>query len=369
MMESVEMTNKALQKVRRRRVPIRWILAILAGIVLIVPLIPYGLAAAGIQNPNPGADLWRDVRQRTEKPMLSSQAQGVDTSVLINAAGEDWRQFRMQRLVPIGAWILGITFSFIALFRIVRGKIAMEGGRSGKLVPRFSVNQRVVHWFAAILFVLLGLTGLVLLYGRFVLIPILGPEGFSVTAAACKEIHNLFGPIFPIAVVLILLLFVRGNTPNMIDLKWFLRAGGLFRGMPASSGYYNGGQKSWFWLTVLLGLTISVSGLILDFPVFGQSRSVMEWAHIAHGTVGVLFIAASLGHIYIGTIGMEGAVESMTQGYVDANWAKEHHDLWYREMEKADMVGVAPNALEEVKRHDDIDFRGFGAVRSNPKNE
>ena len=333
----------------------------LLGLVLLLPLIPYGLAATGIQVPNPGTDLWRDVRQREQPPQARSQAQGVESAVLISRTGETWRQFRMERLIPVGAWVLGGMTAIIALFYLIRGRIPLEGGRSGKLVPRFSVNQRLVHWFAAILFIILGVTGLILLYGRFVLIPLLGPEGFSATAAASKEVHNLFGPIFPLAIVLLMAMFLRGNGFNRVDLKWFLRAGGLLKGLPASSGYYNGGQKSWFWMAVLLGLALSVSGYILNFPVFGQGREVMGWAHVVHGIGGLLFIAASLGHIYIGTIGMEGAVEAMTEGYVDAHWAEEHHDLWYKEMEAAGMVGVEPNALEEVKRHDDVDFRGFGS--------
>ncbi|MBP2648465.1 MAG: formate dehydrogenase subunit gamma [Gemmatimonadetes bacterium] len=339
----------------------RYLLALLA-FVLIAPLVPYAAAYLGAGNvPNPGAGLWNEVRQRAGPADANTQARGVESAVLINQVGERWRQFRSEMLVPVGAWLLLGTLGFLALFWILRGRIPLEGGRSGQLVPRFSVNQRVVHWFAAILFVFLAVTGLVLLYGRFVLIPILGPEGFSATAAACKEGHNLFGPIFPFAVLAMIVLFLRGNGFNQIDLKWFFRAGGLLKGHPASSGYYNGGQKSWFWMVVLFGIAISISGLILDFGVFGQGREVMALAHVVHGGVAVVFIAASLGHIYIGTVGMEGAFESMSHGYVDANWAREHHDLWLAEMEAAGMVGVEPNALEEVKRHDNIDFKGFGS--------
>jgi len=348
---------------RRRRVAIRFFLASLL-LALFLPLIPYGIyyaEGAPSNVPNPGTGLWDAVRERGVKEPMTTQAEGVDAAQLINTGGEEWRQFRMQKLVPVGGWILAGMVGIILLFWIIRGKIPMEGGRSGKLVPRFSVNQRVAHWFAAILVVTLALTGLVLLYGRLVLIPLLGPEGFSATAAACKEIHNLFGPVFPVAIVAITILFGRGNFFNRVDFQWFLKAGGLLRGLPASSGYYNGGQKGWFWATIVFGLSLSVSGLILDFPVLGQGRPVMEWAHVAHGIAAILFIAAALGHIYIGTVGMEGAFESMTHGYVDANWAKEHHDLWFQEMEAVGMVGVEPNALEEVKRHDDVDFRGFGS--------
>jgi len=341
----------------RRAWRMTWLLLAFA---LLVPLVPYGLAATGVQLNNPGTDLWRAVRQRVQEP-TSTQVENIDGSVLINTWGEEWRNFRANLLVPGGAVLLLGTLALILLFYLYRGRIKIEGGRSGKLVPRFSVNQRVAHWFAASQFVILGVTGLVLLYGRYVLIPLLGPEGFSATAAACKAIHNLFGPIFPFALIGIIFLFGRGNWFRMLDFKWFMQAGGLFSHHIADSGYYNGGQKTWFWMTVLFGFLISASGLVLDFPVFGQGREVMAGAHLVHAVVALSFVAAALGHIYIGTLGMEGAAESMTQGYVDANWAKEHHNLWYEEMEKAGMVDVAPNALEEVKRHDVIDFKGFGS--------
>lgn len=344
---------------RRYRTALRASLVLLA-FVLIVPLIPYGLAETGVQLTNPGADLWRAVRQRVQEPM-TTRAEGTDAAVLINPYGEEWRLFRANKLVPIGGAVLLGTLGLIAAFYLIRGRIRIDGGRSGKLVPRFSVNQRVVHWFAASQFVILGVTGLVMLYGRYVLIPLLGPEGFSATAAACKAVHNLFGPVFPFAIVALILLFGRGNGFRWLDVKWFLKAGGLFGHTMADSGYYNGGQKTWFWMTLLFGLVISVSGLILNFPVFGQGRDLMALAHVSHAVIAVLFIAAAFGHIYIGTLGMEGAAESMTQGYVDANWAKEHHNLWYAQMERAGMVDVQPNALEEIKRHDDIDFKGFGS--------
>lgn len=344
----------------RRALRIVWVVLALA---LLLPLVPYAMAATGIQLTHPGADLWNAVRERVQAPM-STGVQNIEGAVLINSSGEDWRTFRADYLVPYGGYVLLGVLGFITAFFLYRGRIRIEGGRSGKLVPRFSVNQRVVHWFAASQFVILGLTGLVLLYGRYVLIPLLGPEGFSATAAACKEIHNLFGPIFPFAVIAIVFLFGRGNRFNWTDIKWFLKGGGLFGDQMADSGYYNGGQKAWFWMTVAFGLTISVSGLILDFPVFGQGRELMAGAHVIHTVFAVVFIAAAFAHIYIGTLGMEGAAESMTQGYVDANWAKEHHNLWYAEMERAGMVDVEPNALEEIKRHDDIDFKGFGSPGS-----
>ncbi len=325
------MTRKREARTRRGRVHIgRWLACLLA-VVLVVPLIPYTYTLAGRDNvPNPGADLWREVRQREAPGVGSTQIQGVDTGVLINARGEQWRRFRMETLVAVGGMVLGGALGLIALFYLVRGTIRVPGGRSGQRVPRFTEYDRILHWSTVFLFYFLAVTGLVLLYGRFVLIPLLGRDGFAMTASACKEGHNLFGPIFAVVLVLLVVRFVGSNLPKWVDVKWLLKGGGLFGGH-ASAGYFNGGEKIWFWLVTLFGLAICASGFILLFQNFDQRRPLMELSHVVHGSLAVLLIAGSFGHAYIGTLGMEGSLESMTRGSVDANWATAHHDLWMQE--------------------------------------
>jgi formate dehydrogenase subunit gamma len=306
----------------------RWLICLLA-VALVVPLIPYSFADKG-NVPNPGADLWREVRQREAPTVGSTQIQGVDSGVLINVRGEDWRRFRMETLVPVGGMVLGGILGLVALFYLVRGTIRVPGGRSGQRIQRFSEYDRLLHWSTVFLFYFLAITGLVLLYGRLVLIPLLGPEGFAITASACKEGHNLFGPLFLVVLVLLFFQFVRSNIPKWVDVKWLLKGGGLFGGH-ASAGYFNGGEKVWFWMVTLFGLAICATGFILLFQNFGQGRLLMELSHVVHASLALLLIAVSLGHAYIGTLGMEASLESMTTGFVDANWAAAHHDLWMEE--------------------------------------
>lgn len=310
-------------------------------VILILPLIPYAISALSegraqtahpIQVPNPGADLWRDVRQRNKPTEGVSQIRGVDNGILINQYGDQWRQFRMDILVPYGAYLIGGILAFIVLFFLFRGTLRLEEGRSGVRILRFTISERLIHWFTVSLFWLLALTGLILLYGRFVLIPLLGPEGFSITASACKEAHNLFGPMFLFAILLLFVAFFKNNFYAKGDMKWLTKGGGLIGGH-ASAGRFNAGEKIWFWLACILGIALSASGLVLDFALLGQGREIMEGAHVVHGVAAVIFIAVSFGHIYLGTLGMEGSLESMTTGYVDANWAKAHHDRWYEEMQ------------------------------------
>ena len=280
---------------------------------------------------NPAINLWNDVRQRNTAMEGTSQVNSVDSGILINTGGEDWRRFRMEMLMPYGAYFMAAIIIAILLFYFLHGKTRLPGGRTGELINRFSLNQRTAHWFAAGIFWLLGITGLILLYGRFVLIPLLGAEGFSITASACKEAHNLIGPLFLLAVLALFVLYIKDNFFNRGDLTWIAKGGGMFGGH-VSAGRFNAGEKTWFWLVMLFGFALCITGLILDFAVFGQGREIMALSHVIHGISAILLISVSFGHIYLGTAGVEGTLEGMTTGYVDASWAKSHHDQWYEEI-------------------------------------
>jgi len=239
----------------------------------------------------------------------------------------------MKLLTPLSALIYAAVIGAFVLYFLVRGRIRIDGNRSGDTMPRSTKAARYIHWFTAVIFVLLTLTGLILLYGRWVLIPVLGAEGFSATAIACKNIHNYIGPLFLVAVVLLFLVFVRDSLFNIkVDTKWFLKAGGYLGGSHPSSEKFNAGQKAWFWVAILGGLVLALSGLVLDFANYGQGRILMQDAHIIHSISSVLVIAFFFVHIYLASIGIEGALEGMTSGTVDTNWTKQHHDLWYEEM-------------------------------------
>ena len=182
----------------------------------------------------------------------------------------------------------------------------------------------------AILFIFLAITGLILLLGRSVILPLFGHEAFSVIASLCKEGHNLFGPLFLVAIVLFFLSFAVRNIPKAVDFIWLLKGGGLIGGH-ASAGYFNAGEKIWFWLLMAGGLLLCTTGLMLIFPNFEQGRDLMQLALVLHGIGALILIVVSFGHMYIGSIGMEGSLDAMTSGHVDANWVKHHHDLWYQE--------------------------------------
>ena len=324
-------------------------------LVLILPLMPYVFAVntdapspvAG-SVPNPGADLWRAVRQRDGVVAGSSQVKGVETGVLISPAGKAWLEFRKEKLIPNSAYIFAGIASALLLYFLLHGRIRIKAGRSGVRVPRYSRFERWVHWIMVVVFMTLALTGVILLYGRFVLIPLLGPEGFHVTAQISKWLHDIMGPIFILSlIVMTFTFFHEAMLRCKVDMIWFLRAGGYLGGKHPSSGKINAGQKSWYWAVVLGGIVLIGSGLVMYFPNFQQGRQIMQDANLIHGLAATFVIAFMFIHIYLASVGMEGSLECMTTGDCDENWAKEQHDLWYEEIKQEGRPGGQSNTGQQ----------------------
>jgi len=233
----------------------------------------------------------------------------------------------------------GAIVAVLLLTLLIRGRVKIEGGRSGLTVPRWSVLERVMHWYVAILFLFLMVTGLSLLYGRVVLIPLIGKDAFAAYAALCKTLHNYLGPFFGAGLVLMILVWMKMNLVNKLDLIWFAKGGGMLSKEHASAGRVNGGEKAWYWIMAITGLAAVATGLILDFPQFGQDRGQMQLAHLIHVGSSLIISAVFLGHWYLATIGTEGTLEAMTEGRVDEQWAKQHHDLWVEELREKGVTG------------------------------
>lgn len=273
------------------------------------------------------SDIWRQIRDGGAATPSSSSATGK----LIQVMGDDWRWLRREVLLKYTGWVLLGVICAIALFYLLRGRIMIRGGRAGTTIPRFTMSHRIAHWFLACTFILMAMSGLIILLGRPLLVPIIGKEANAVLTSAALQGHNLFGPVFILALVIVIFRFMKGNFFQWADFGWILRGGGLIGGH-ASSNHYNFGEKTWYWVVVLVGLMISATGMLLLFPwltdnlVFHQAATVLH----AVGAIGV--ICFSLGHMYVGSIGMEGSLDSMLRGEVDENWAREHHDLWYEEV-------------------------------------
>lgn len=277
------------------------------------------------------SDFWRDALDGVSGK-TQSNSPGADTLIMLE--GERWTDIRNQWISPGGAIALGGSLLVITLFYLLVGKVKLENPRTGKKMERWSRWDRTIHWYVAVLFIILGLTGLSILYAKWFLMPVLPTSVWAGLMIAAKNIHNYLGPLFALGVLAMIVKWLKHNFFNITDLKWFAKGGGLVGKGHPSAGYLNGGEKVWFWLVVLVGLTVVVSGLVLDFPNFGQTRETMQLFLIIHAVASLVLMAAAFGHIYIGTLGTEGAFEGMKTGYVDESWAKQHHDQWYDAVKK-----------------------------------
>lgn len=310
------------------------------------PALPAGSTAAPGWNVPPK---WADVEL---KPQFAS-VPGREMNVLVEDKGQWWREIRNGPVTFYGGILLLIAPSLLLVFFLVKGPIKLHGAPSGKLIERFNSAEMMVHWTMAISFVALALSGIILLFGKYILMPVFGAEAFSWVAQIMKGVHNFVGPLFMFSLIAFFVLFVKDNFFKSHDLNWLSKFGGMLSGEHVPSGRFNGGEKIWFWMAiVILGIIVSASGLILLFPNWDSTRELMAEANLVHGIIAILFMAASCAHIYLGSVGMQGAYKGMREGYVDETWAKEHHELWYNDV-KSGKVNAKPAGQAQPAAGDD----------------
>src|SRR5216683_1446115 len=259
--------------------------------------------------------------------------------VLIQPAGRVWDHFHEVTLYWLGAIVILGTLAALAAAYFVLGRLRISAGRSGRTVLRFKAFERFVHWLTAVSFVVLGISGLNITFGKHLLLPLIGNDAFSEFSQAAKYAHNFTSFPFVLGLVLIVAIFIKDNIPDKIDIEWFRQGGGFIKSKHAPARRFNAGEKLVFWGALGAGAAVSISGYLLLFPFYVTDIAGMQIAQVVHSVVAVLFVALILGHIYIGTLGMEGAFEAMGTGEVDVNWAREHHSLWMDEQ----MARTGPN--------------------------
>ena len=276
------------------------------------------------------------------------------SGVLVQSQGETWRLFRAGPLMTYGGWLFAVVIIILALHYATRGRIRVEGGLSGKLITRFNALERFTHWLTAGSFVVLGLTGLNVLYGRYVVLPVIGADAFAFITLWGKFLHNFMAFAFIAGLVLTLVMWVSKNFWDKYDIGWIVSSGGMFKeGVHPPARKFNTGQKFLFWSVIVAGGSVSYTGLGLLFPFqfapFELTFSIlnlvgfnlptdlelmqeMQLIQTWHAIVALLLTGLIVAHIYIGTLGMEGAVDAMWSGDVDENWARQHHAAWVAEI-------------------------------------
>ena len=310
------------------------------------------------QQPGNNAPVWREVRSGADN---YTSIPGRETGVLIqpqarfpgqdarSTAGEAWRNFRNGPITFYGGWVFVIAILAIGAFYFAKGPIRLHEPPTGRLIERFNSVERWAHWTVAISFCILALTGLNILFGKYVLLPILGYTLFAWLSTAAKLAHNFVAPVFIAGLVALIAVFIKDNVYQKGDFAWLASGWKMFtRGQHVPSWRFNMGEKMYFWIGVVgLCIALSVTGVVMLFPNFDQVRTTMQQMNVIHSVSGMVMMLFALGHIYVGTIGVEGAYRNMRDGVTDEAWAKEHHELWYNEVKsgKADAAsGAAPQA-------------------------
>jgi formate dehydrogenase subunit gamma len=266
--------------------------------------------------------------------------------VLMQPAGRTWDYFHEVLLHSAGAIVIVGTIALLALAYLIVGRIRIAEGRSGQKVLRFKAFERFSHWLTAVSFVILGLTGLNITFGKILLLPLVGPEIFSEFSQIAKYLHNFTSFAFVAGLVLITVIFFRDNLLARVDVEWVRQGGGFIKSKHAPAGRFNAGEKAVFWIALFAGIAVAASGYLLLFPFYVTNILGMQIAQVVHAVIAVLFVAVILAHIYIGTLGMEGAFEAMGRGEVDLNWAKEHHDLWLQDQLQKGSPSGSPSAAD-----------------------
>jgi formate dehydrogenase subunit gamma len=302
-------------------------------------------APVNAQLVNPTAESVKEEQLLNDMKRITGECSIPDQKActLEQPRGQDWRNVYQFWLRLLGGMAILGMIAIVVGFYLVRGTVRMAHGRTGRVMVRFSAFERTVHWVATVCFIVLALTGLNLTFGKALVLPVVGPEVFSALSSLGKRAHNYLSFPFTISVVLIFLMWIVWNIPNRTDIRWMMEGGGFGEKHPPAD-LFNAGQKSIYWVVVLGGGLVAASGYLLMFPFYGTGIVAMQIAHLVHAAVALLFFAAMLFHIYMGTVGEEGAFEGMWDGTVDENWAKQHHSIWYdREVSKGNAPALPDN--------------------------
>jgi formate dehydrogenase subunit gamma len=327
------------------RIRLATMVILLLGLIVAAPAVAQKFGPDGAPNPTASVTSQRDLLKQVPRAEGRIDIPDTKAAVLIQPAGRTWDYFHEVLLHWGGAVVILGTIVLLGLAYLVMGRLRITAGRSGKKILRFKTFERFSHWLTAVSFVILGLTGLNITFGKIVLLPVVGPEAFSDISQAAKYVHNFTSFSFVAGLSLIIVMFFRDNIPEKVDLEWLKQGGGFIKNRHAPAGRFNPGEKAVYWLSLLAGISVSVSGFLLLFPFYGTNIADMQIAQVVHAVVAVLFVGLILAHIYIGTLGMEGAFEAMGSGEVDLNWAEEHHDLWLARHLASEQRQVQPSAM------------------------
>ena len=251
-----------------------------------------------------------------------------------------------------GLWAMAGTFAILFVFVGLRGRVPIEPGWGGMAIQRFTGFERTCHWLLALSFLGLAATGFARLYAG-PLRALLGTDTLTALQSIGAPLHNGLAFVFTLTLAVAFVVWLRHSFPSWRDAVWFGKAGGmLVKGSTPPAGKFNGGQKALFWLVALGGLGIIMTGAGLLTPyrtgmvskTFGLLASAgfalptdaanltpaqeVHYARQWHSALAIGLVCVVMVHVYMRTLGIQGALSAMTSGQIDVNRARQQHSLW-----------------------------------------
>ena len=322
----------------------QWVLPAVAAMILAVALLAMPATAQQASGSDPVAQSATEQQLFDELNKITGRVTipNPQAATLEQPQGRAFQAFHETTL----PWIAGIVIlgmvAVLVVFYLVRGRIRTRGPKANVRIVRFNAVERFGHWLTATAFIVLAITGLNFIFGKRLLMPLIGADAFGSWSQVAMYAHDYFAWAFIAGVLLLFVMWVWDNLPDRYDVNWLKQGGGLFDksgNTHPPAGRFNAGQKLVFWSVVLGGGALAASGVFLLFPFVFTDVNGMQTAQVVHAIVAALLVAVIIAHIYIGSFGMEGAFEAMGTGTVDLNWARAHHSAW---VEKKGDAGAPP---------------------------
>jgi formate dehydrogenase subunit gamma len=198
----------------------------------------------------------------------------------------------------------------------------------GRIV-RYTFRERMVHWAAALSYVYLLLTGLAFWTPALYWLAIVLGGGYL-----SRLLHPWVGVLFSVVVLYMYVMWRRDMRTTDDDRAWRKAIRHYIRNeddkVPPVAGRFNFGQKQLFWLMVVGGLALLVSGVVLwivaDLPP--ELRALRYAAVLVHAVAALLTIGGFIVHVYMGLLVVPEGLSAILHGDVSERWARHHHPLW-----------------------------------------
>lgn len=240
----------------------------------------------------------------------------------IKGLGESFTILQNRFFAPIFLIVIILTIGvFFGHYKMIGALKFNHHSRKFKVFSKYNI---IVHWGSAVPFVLICITGLMMIFGDKL--------GGGMPIRLAKNIHFFATFVFIIFGILMFLMWFKASLFRLYDIKWFKIMGGYLskNKNPIPAGKFNAGQKMWFWIATLGGFIMAATGIIMHY--FYGDINFLRLSAIIHNVLGFGVIAMLITHIYMSVFAIEGALESILNGEMGEEELAIMHSFYYKEL-------------------------------------